>query len=79
MAGAMANVAGLIVSVMIWASDPNAASCKTNVCVVVPMVLLPGVPLIVPVLAFSESPAGRGGVTTQLYGAVPPVPVSVAL
>lgn len=76
--GVMANVAGLIVSVMIWASDPNAASCKTNVWVVVPTVLLPGVPVIVPELASSESPAGRGGVTSQLYGAVPPAPVSVA-
>lgn len=79
MTGAMANVAGLIVSAMIWASDPNAASCKTNVCEVVPIVLLPGVPVIAPELALSESPAGRGGVTSQLYGAVPPVPVRVAL
>lgn len=64
MVGTMANVAGLIVSVMIWASDPNAASCKTNVREVVPIVLLPGVPVIAPELAFSESSAGRGGVTS---------------
>jgi len=46
------------------------------------MLVIPGVvgvPLIPPVLVFNVSPIGSNPtVTTQLYGAVPPVAASVA-
>src|SRR5436190_18910099 len=39
-----------------------------------------GAPLITPVLAFSDTPAGNDPkVTDQVYGAVPPLTASVAL
>lgn len=51
----------------------------TNVCGVEPIELFPGVPVIVPLLASKESPEGNDGVTSQIYGGVPPVPFIVAL
>ena len=51
-------------------------SRSVNVCAVVPCVV--GVPLIAPVAASNDRLGGSAGETDQVYGGVPPDPVSEA-